>query len=80
MNCFDRSNTVIEDNDKIDASVSRTALSIWQRFGRRTFLGKTFAFCAQTIASVTCQQIKENAPTHDFVDKSICEERRPPLN
>ena len=37
-------------------------------------------FCAQTIESVTCQQIKVNAPTPDFVDKNICEERWPPLN
>ena len=44
------------------------------------FSGKTFGFRAQTIASVTCQQKRENVATHDFVDKSLCEERRPRLN
>ena len=47
---------VKKDNDKIDASVSRTALSIWPRFVRRFFCGKTFGFRPQTIPSVTCQQ------------------------
>ena len=46
------------------------------------FVGKTFVFRAQTIASVTCQPPKkrENAAAHEFVDKSLCEERRPRLN
>ena len=60
--------------------VSRTALSIWQRFRRRIFCGKTFGFSAQTIASVAChKKRRENAAASDFVDKS-CEERRPRLN
>ena len=58
----------------------RTVLSIWQRFGRRIFCGRTFGSRAQTISSVTCQQKSENVAAHDFVDKSLCEERRPPLN
>ena len=45
------------------------------------FCGKTFVFRAQTLASVTCQPKKqENAAAHDFVDKCLCEERRPLLN
>ena len=45
------------------------------------FCEKTFVFRAQTLASVTCQpKIKqENAAAHDFVDKGLCEERRPLL-
>ena len=63
---------VKEDNDKIDAIVSRTALSIWQRFRRRIFCRKTFRFRAQTIARVACQQKRrESATASDFVDKSL---------
>ena len=72
MNCFGRSSKIKEDNDKIDASVSRTALSTVQHFRRRIFCGKTFGFRAQTIASVACQQKRrENAAASDFVDKSL---------
>ena len=63
---------VKEDNDKIEASVSRTALCIWQRFGRRIFCGKNTGFRVLTIPSVTCQlQKRENAAAHDFVGKSV---------
>ena len=55
MNCFGRSSKIKEDNDKIDASVSRTALSTAQHFRRRIFCGKTFGFRA----SVACQQTSE---------------------
>ena len=70
---------VKEDNDKVEESFLRTALSIWQRLGRRIFWGRTFGFSTQTISSVTCQQKSENVATHDFVEKGLCEERRPPL-
>ena len=72
MNCFGRSSKIKEDNDKIDASVSRTALSTVQHFRRRIFLGKTFGFRSQTIASVAFQQKRrENAAASDFVNKSL---------
>ena len=36
---------------------------------------------SQTIPSVTfIQEIRENAAAHDFVEKSLCEERGLPLN
>ena len=45
------------------------------------FCGKTFAFRAQTLASVTSTKKKQdNAAAHDFVDKCLCEERWPLLN
>ena len=44
-------------------------------------LQDNFVFRAQTISSVTYQPKKrENAAAHDFVDKSLCKERRPRLN
>ena len=50
-----------------------TALSIWQRFGRSTFCEKTFSFRAFP------PKKGENAAVHDFVDKGLCQKRRPPF-
>ena len=46
----------------------------------RIFCGKTFGFRSQTIRSVTCQEKRDNAAAHDFVDKSLYEERRTRLH
>ena len=63
---------VKEDSDKVDASVSRTALPFGNALEEEFFCGKTFRFRAQTIASVACQQKRrENAAASDFVDKSL---------
>ena len=47
------------------------------------FCRKTFGYRIQTISSVTSKKRKkkkENVLAHDFVDKTLCEERGPPLN
>jgi len=55
---------VKEDNDKVEESFLRTVLSIWQRFGRRIFCGRTFDSRAQTVSSVTRQQKKVRMSLH----------------
>jgi len=57
-------------NGEIDASIKRIALSIWQHFGT----------CQPKKRKKKKKQKRENAAANDFVDKSLCKERRPRLN
>ena len=63
---------VKENNDKKDASVSRTALSTVQRFRRRIFVGKLSASALKPLRVWHVNKKKrENAAVSDFVDKSL---------
>ena len=82
MNCFCRSSGKKGQQPEIEASVSRTILSLWLRLESRMFCGKHLAAALRPfwVWRQKKKKKKENVLAHYFVDKTLCEERVPPFN